>query len=302
MPLGLGCWAFGGMDWGTQNDSDSIAAIKTAFHHGITHFDTAQVYGKGHSEEILGKALKPYRDKVFIASKTALRPREKVLPSIELSLRRLKTDYIDLFYIHWPRVNGDLEGMMEGLEVARDKGLIRLVGVSNFSIEQLQRVSRVGKVDVHQICYNLLWRWPEEQMISYCQSQGIAIITYSSLAQGILTGKFQDNVQFAEGDHRKNIVFFEDLIWPKIFDGVNRLKTIAAQTEFTLTELAIRWVASRSGVKTVLVGVRDSNQVKQNINSFSKKIPPDILEKLTQVSDLLIKEIPDTGNIFRYYP
>lgn len=300
--LGLGCWLYGGTDWGAQSDNDSLDAIKAAFERGITHFDTAQSYGRGHSEEILGSALKGVREKVFIASKMMFTPKQKVESSIVNSLKRLKTDYIDLYYIHWPRKNADLEGMMEGLMNAREKGLIRGIGVSNFSVEQMERLLQVGKIDAHQFCYNLLWRWPEKQLVPFCVKNGISIITYSSIAQGILTGKFEKEIEFEPGDHRQNTVLFDKENWPAVYEGVENLKKIAASTGRTLLDLAIRWVLSRPGVSTVLVGARNSMQVELNTKALTGEIAPDVLNEMTLASDAIIKNIPDTGNIFRWYP
>ncbi len=300
--LGLGCWVFGGSDWGTQSDNDSLDAIKAGYEKGITHFDTAQVYGKGHSEELLGRALKGVREKVFIASKMMFTPKDRVEASIVSSLKRLKTDYIDLFYIHWPKKNADLEGMMEGLIRAREKGLIRGIGVSNFSIEQMERLLHIGKIDAHQFCYNLLWRWPENNIIPFCIQNGISIVTYSSIAQGILTGKFGKEIEFASGDHRKYTVLFEKDLWPFVYEGVENLKNIAEQSSRSLLDLAIRWVLSRQGVSTVLVGARNSSQVQLNVKSLDGDVDGAILDELTRVSNLITKTIPDTGNIFRWYP
>lgn len=300
--LGLGCWVFGGSDWGTQNENDSLDAIKAGYDKGITHFDTAQAYGKGHSEELLGRALKGVREKVFIASKMMFTQREKVENSIASSLKRLKTDYIDLFYIHWPRKNADLEGMMEELVRAREKGLIKGIGVSNFSIEQMERLLRVGHIDANQLCYNLLWRWPEHNLIPFCMEKKISIVTYSSIAQGILTGKFGKEIEFAVGDHRKHTVLFEKEHWPLVYEGVENLKNVTENSGRSLLELAIRWILSRQGISTVLVGARNGLQVQSNVKSLDGEINSTILDELTSVSNLIMKTIPDTGNIFRWYP
>lgn len=300
--IGLGGWVFGGVNWGEQSDNDSLDAIKAAFERGITHYDTAQSYGKGHSEELLGRALKGVRQKVFISSKMMFTPKEKVESSILASLRRLKTDYIDLYYIHWPKKNADLEGMMEGLMIAREKGLIRGIGVSNFSVEQIEKLLRIGSIDAHQFCYNLLWRWPEQNIIPFCIQKGISIVTYSSIAQGILTGKFPREIEFLPGDHRKDTVLFDKELWPAVYEGVEQFKTIAMLSGRSLLDLAIRWVLKRQGVTTVLIGARNSKQVELNAKSLEGEIDSKYLDQLTEISDLIKKGIPDTGNIFRWYP
>ena len=300
--LGLGCWALGGQDWGAQDDSDSLDTIKAAYERGVTHFDAAQAYGKGHAEELLGRALKGVRERVFIASKMMFTPGEKVEASIQASLKRLRTDYVDLFYIHWPRKNADLESMMEGLVRAREKGLIKGIGVSNFSVAQMKQVMAVGAVDAHQICYNLLWRWGEHELIPFCREHGVAVITYSSVAQGILCGKFPREIEFAPGDHRKRTVLFGNDVWPGVYDGVEHLKKIAASAHRPLVDLAIRWVLSRQGVTAILVGARNSLQIEQIVKALDGEIDPIFMNQLTTLSDSINKNIPDTGNIFRWYP
>lgn len=300
--IGMGCWAIGGKDWGYQSDSDSIDALKAAFNMGINHFDTAQVYGKGHSEELIGKALHTVRSELFIASKMMYTAPEKVENLLKQSLQRLKTDYIDLFYIHWPRKNGNLAAMMEKLVALREKGYIRGIGVSNFSVEQMKEVMTVGRIDAHQMCYNLLWRFPEKQLIPFCIDNAIAVIPYSTIAQGILVGKFDRELNFDSDDHRKGTVLFEKETWPDVYNGVQEFKRIASEAGHTLLECAIQWTLERPGIQSVLVGARNSLQIKQNAEAIKNKIDKGILDKLTDASEIINRKIPDTGNIFRWYP
>ncbi len=300
--IGMGCWAIGGKDWGNQSDTDSINALKTAFDMGINHFDTAQAYGKGHSEELIGKALHKVRSELFIASKMMYTVPEKIENLLKQSLQRLKTDYIDLFYIHWPKKNGNLPAMMEKLVGLQEKGFIRGIGVSNFSVEQMKEVMSVGRIDAHQMCYNLLWRFPEKQLIPFCKENAVAVIPYSTIAQGILTGKFNRELSFESTDHRRGTVLFEKEIWPEVYNGVQDLKRIASESGQSLLECAIQWTLKRSGIQSVLVGARNSIQVKQNTNAIKYEIDKSILDRLTDASEMINQKIPDTGNIFRWYP
>jgi myo-inositol catabolism protein IolS len=300
--LGMGCWAIGGRDWGLQSDTASVKALKCAFDYGITHFDTAQAYGKGHSEELIGKALKTKRSEIFIASKVVYVPPEKVEKYICLSLRRLKTDYIDLFYIHWPRKNVNLASMMEKLVQARERGIIRGIGVSNFSVSQMQEVMKAGSIDAHQLCYNLLWRWPEREIIPFCKKHHISVVTYCTIAQGILSGRFIEKNNFSEGDHRKNIVFFEEDVWQNVFKGVEKFKKIAAIANKSLTTCAILWAMKQDGIASVLVGARTEEQVRGNVKSIQESIEENVFDRLTKESGCLMDWIPECGNIFRWYP
>ncbi len=302
--LGLGCWAFGGSQWGYQDDSDSLAAMEAALRCGMNHFDTAEGYGNGRSERLIGKFLQGRRADIFLATKST--PYDPVARAVrqrvDESLHRLCTDTIDLYYIHWPLKGKDLRPVMEALERARKEGKIRAIGVSNFSVEQMQQVSEVGHIDAHQLCYNLLWRFPERDVIPYCADNDIAVVTYSSIGQGILTGKFPREPKFQEGDSRAGMVLFDKDVWPSVYDGVKRLGEIAASLNRPLEHLAIRWIAVQRGITSILVGARNATQVQQNAAAMQGDIPQAAFESMTEISDALMQSVPDVGNIFRYYP
>lgn len=301
--LALGCWTFGGAQWGGQDDAESLRAMERAFELGMTHFDTASGYGGGHSERVVGEFIRDKRDSIFLASKQgANAKKEKYAGSIRSSLERLGTDYVDLYYIHWPKSNIDLRPTMEALVEAQEEGLVGAIGVSNFSTEQMDQISEVGRIDAHQLCYNLLWRWDEADIIPYCVEHGISVVTYSSIAQGILTGKFPQQPEFREGDQRPQTTLFDPLVWPHVFAGVEEMKTVAEESGRSLTHLAIRWVAEQSAVTSVLVGVRNAAQVEENAQAMDGEIERTVFERLTAISDRVRDQIPDTGNIFRYYP
>lgn len=300
--LGLGCWPLGGDQWGRQEDRDSLATIQRAFEEGISHFDTAQMYGRGHGEELIGKVLGPVRSNVFIATKIPYVPKEKVETAVAVSLKRLQTEVIDLLYIHWPKKGGDLAGMMEAMERLRAKGQISRIGVSNFSVAQMQEVMKAGTIDVHQVCYNLLWRREERETIPFCRRHGIGIITYSSLAEGILTGKFGKNLDFTPGDHRKYTLLFGKEVWPKVYEVVENMKRIAAEAKTPLAHCAIRWLMAQEGIISVLVGCRTPDQVSSNVKSLESDIHQTAIARVAEISDNLAAIIPDEGNIFRWYP
>ncbi len=301
--LGLGCWQFGGNAWVGQDDADSMKAMEAAFDQGINHFDTATGYGKGHSEEMVGRFIKDKREQLFVATKVgAMAKAEKYTEGIEASLKRLDTDYVDLYYIHWPKTDVDLRPTMEALEKAREQGKVRAIGVSNFSPEQMDQIAEVGTINAHQLCYNLVWRYDEKDVIPYCRKHDIAIVTYSSIAQGILTGKFPREPKFEEGDVRASTIHFDPEVWPKVYEGVEKLKAVAQRAGRPLVDLAIRWVAAQEGVANVLVGVRNDKQLKQNVEAMSGEVSDDVLAELTRISDQIASDIPDVGNIFRHYP
>ncbi|NWG76480.1 MAG: aldo/keto reductase, partial [Rubrivivax sp.] len=219
-PLGLGCWSFGPDQWSGKEDANLLAAMDAALRCGITHFDTAADYGDGYSERLVGRFLASgQRDRVFLASKANIDKMDArhMLEQVEASRARLQTDLIDLFYIHWPRTGKDMRPVMEGLETARRRGLIGAIGVSNFSVEQMEQVSETGHIDVHQLNYNLFWRYREQDIIPYCVDHQIAIVTYGSAAHGILGGRFSRHLNLPEGDQRREILLFRDDVWPHVY-------------------------------------------------------------------------------------
>lgn len=302
-PIALGGFLFGTDPWKEQRAA-VFDMLEIALKKGLNHFDTAIDYGAGQSEQLLGQFLKGRREQVFLASKANLDEMSatQMLEQVDQSLARLQTEMIDLFYIHWPRQGKDLRPLMEGLELARQQGKIFAIGVSNFSVEQMEQVAEVGQINAHQLGYNLFWRAAEKEIIPYCREHQIAVVTYSSIAQGILTGKFPRQLQFAHGDQRADIIFFEGAVWPHVYAGVDQLKALAQAQDRPLTHLAIRWVLHQKDINTAIVGARTADQVKRNAESLVGDIPPHIFEQMTEISDAVIRHIPDTGNMYRYYP
>ncbi|RPJ43367.1 MAG: aldo/keto reductase, partial [Chloroflexi bacterium] len=225
-PLGLGCWVFDNQLWSSQAEEALLDTMQTALQLGINHFDTATGYGNGASEEVVGHFLSRSgrREHVFLASKADVADTAQgMLENIRRSLERLQSATIDLYYIHWPDDGRDMRPTMEGLEQARRQGWINAIGVSNFSPEQMEQVAQAGKIDAHQLGYNLFWRFRERDAIAYCRERGIPVITYSSLAQGILTGKFARQLDLRRGDARNGIIFFQPGIWPRVYQAVEQL-------------------------------------------------------------------------------
>jgi myo-inositol catabolism protein IolS len=299
--------ALGGTIFGDQGDEGWLAVMTAAFAAGIHHFDTASGYDNGRSETLIGQFLRAEpgrRDAIFLASKAS--PREitaaAMLAQVDQSLARLQTEVIDLYYIHWPRQGQDLRPWMEGLERARHQGKIRAVGVSNFSVAHMEQVATVGTIDTHQLCYNLLWRFAEREIIPYCRQHEITVTTYSSVAQGVLTGKFARQPQLVAGDKRPNTVLFDETVWPHVYNGVEQIKALAAEVQRPLSHLALRWVLAQAGIDTAVVGARTPAQIQDNANALQGTLPASLFAQMTAISDEVIQHIPDTGNQYRYYP
>jgi len=283
-----------------EADRDFLGAIETAYGLGIRHFDTASSYGGGHSEELYGQFLEGRRNEVFLASKAdpAETTAAAMYDMICASLRRLSVDSIDLYYIHWPRTGRDMRPLMEGLERARAEGKIGAIGVSNFSVAEMASLAEVGRIDAHQLGYNLLWRRTEADIIPYCAANGIAVYAYSTLAHGILTGKFGRDPGLVPTDQRNRILPFQPANWPHVFEAVEEMKAIAAEAGRPLPHLAIRWNLSRPGIAGVVVGNRNAQQAAETIPALAGDIAPEIFARLTAVSDRLMAHMPEASNLF----
>ena len=295
--LGMGCWALGGKQWGGQSGKDSFAVLETAWEKGIRHFDTARGYGV--SVYLLGRFLEDRRGGAFLASKVF--PGEEVSSirrGLEESLKRLRTDFIDLYYLHWPRAGTPLRGQMEILAQAQAEGLIGAVGVSNFSVSQLVEALSVAPVDFLQCGYHLFWRRIEKETLPFCREAGIRVVSYSSLGQGILTGKFPGQVKFPKGDHRAKVLHFRDDVWPEVHGAVERLKPLAERAGRPLAHLALRWCAAQPGISLVLAGARNPRQVLENVGAMEGPLDPDILAEMTRISEELCPHLPEQDNIF----
>lgn len=288
-PIIMGTWQAGKKMWAGIEDEETTKAIRTAYESGITTIDTAIVYGGGHSERIVAKALSDVRDKVVYASKVfADRLQyDKLIASCEESLSNLNTDYIDLYQIHWPSGSFNtpvipISESMEALNKLKEQGKIRAIGVSNFSREQLAEASQYGRIDSLQPPYSLFWRQVEKDAMPYCIENNISILAYSSLAQGILTGKFGDNPQFAEGDHRADHRLFKPNNYQRVQKALSELKPIAQEHNCTLAQLALAWLIAQPQTNAI-AGARNSSQVTDNIQAANITLSESDIKKIDQI-------------------
>jgi aryl-alcohol dehydrogenase-like predicted oxidoreductase len=271
--LGLGAWAMGGggwaASWGPQNDTVSVATVHAALDQGITWVDTAAVYGLGHSEEVLGIALQGRRKDVFVATKCTRRWRSdgsmyasgepaSIRQECEASLTRLRTDYLDLFQLHHPTSDVALEATWGEMIRLREEGKTRFIGVSNFDVDAVRRCVTIGPVDSVQSSYNLIHREIEAELLPFCQSQGIAVLTYGPLAHGTLTGSFRPD-RLAEEDWRRRDSPLLDV--PRSLRVVEAIRPLADEYGWTPGQLAIAWVLANPDVTSAIVGARSPSQI-----------------------------------------
>ncbi len=285
-PIGLGTWAIGGGDnpygWGPQDDKESIAAIQRALDLGVNWIDTAAGYGKGHSEEVVGRAIAGRRDEVIVATKCGILWQEdgseiyghlkadSIRREVENSLRRLQVETIDLYQIHWPWPDEDIEEGWATIAELIKEGKVRYGGVSNFNVEQLKRVQAIHPVASLQPPYSMLARGIEAEIMPFCAQNNIGIVVYSPMQAGLLTGKMTKErvAQFPADDWRKaKSPYFQEPELSLNLALVEELRPIAERNGRSLAELAIAWVLRRPEVTSAIVGARRPSQIEQTVSA-----------------------------------
>lgn len=275
--VGLGTWAMGGpweFGWGPQDDDEAVGAITAAIDAGINWIDTAPAYGLGHSEELIAKALKKTDHKPIIATKCGILwndkkekisclKKESIRTECHNSLRRLKLDVIDLYQMHWPDPEEDVEQAWEEMLKLRDEGKVRYLGVCNFKVEQLERIRKIEPAVSLQPPYNMLRRGIEDELLDYCAKHEMGVVAYSTMQRGLLTGKFspQRLASLAPDDHRRRSPDFREPQFSAALELVEQLKKIAERNDRTCAQLAISWVLRRPEVTSAIVGARRPSQI-----------------------------------------
>lgn len=272
--IGLGTWAIGGSEWGAVPEAEAVATCRAIFDHGMNLIDAAPIYGYGRSEEIIGRAMREHgrREDFFIATKAGLEWNERgvfansdparLRQEFEDSLRRLGTDYVDLYQIHWPDTTLPVERAAEVMRELLDAGRIRAVGVSNFSVEQMEAFARVVPVVSNQPPYNIFEREIDAEILPYCERKGIAVITYSSLCRSMLAGRLTAETPFPEGDIRRVDPKFQQPRFGQYLRAVAELDAFAQkQYGKRVLHLAVRWVLDRPGISAALWGAKRPAQL-----------------------------------------
>jgi aryl-alcohol dehydrogenase-like predicted oxidoreductase len=293
--VGLGTWALGGpwqYGWGPQDDGEAVAAILTGLDLGINWIDTAPVYGVGHSEELVGRALKQTKHKPFIATKCGrlwnekkeLVPclkRDSIRRECEASLRRLGVERIDLYQMHWPDPLEDIEEAWEEMALLAAEGKVRYLGACNFNVEQLERVRKIYPVASLQPPYSMLRREPEKELLGYCSVHNVGVVAYSPMQRGLLTGQFSHErlAALAPDDHRRRAPEFQEPAFSASLELVEGLKKIAERRGRTVAQLAISWVLRRPEVTAAIVGARRPSQIRETAPAADWNLSrPDIAE------------------------
>ncbi|MDD4013930.1 MAG: aldo/keto reductase [Candidatus Omnitrophica bacterium] len=287
----LGTWVFGGDFWGGADDKESIAVVREAVRKGVNFIDTAPAYGCGHSEEVIGEALKGIKEKVFIATKCGLEIKGKLVRSdlspgfvrsdVEGSLKRLGRDTIDLIQCHWPDPKTPLKDTLGELEKLVLEGKVRYIGVSNFGKGLLSEALGVLPVVSDQMQYSLFNRDIEKDILNFSVDKGIAIMAYGPLGGGVLTGKYDKRPSFPKTDARSIFyTYYKEPFWSKSRELVGCLDRIAAARNVTSAEVAINWVLSHEAVTSCIVGCRNLKQLEVNAASTEWKLTQEELEEI----------------------
>jgi aryl-alcohol dehydrogenase-like predicted oxidoreductase len=305
----FGAWAAGGWMWGGTERQGAIDAIRASYDLGVTSIDTAPIYGQGTSEEIVGEAIKGIpRDKVQILTKYGMRwdltkgdfafksqdndgnpidvykysGKESIIKECEDSLKRLGTDYIDLYQIHWPDVTTPIDETMEAVQQLIQQGKVRQAGVSNYNVDQMKQAEKVLKLASNQVPFSMINRGIEDELVPYCLENKKSILAYSPMERGLLTGKIKPGHQFAEGDHRAGYRFFKEENIQRTDDLLQKIQPLANSKNATLSQLVIRWTIEQPGITVALVGARNAQQAIQNAKAIDVQLSAEEINFINQ--------------------
>lgn len=311
-PIAFGAWAIGGWMWGGAEEGDAIEAIRASYDIGIRTIDTAPVYGFGRSEELVGKAMQGIeRSSWQLLTKFGMNwetaegeyffdtkgndgqpikmykysSKKQVIHECEVSLKRLKTDYIDLLQIHWPDATTPVSETMEALQILTDQGKILAGGVCNYSAELVEEAIKTYPIASNQVPYSMINRGIEKEIVPQAIKNNISIIAYSPLQRGILTGKIKPGYKFNEGDTREGNTFYTEENIKRANAMLDQLRPIAEGYGASLAQLVLHWTMHQPGVGCVLAGARNPSQVKDNAGALNLSVSAEDMKRIQVIAD-----------------
>lgn len=309
--LGIGCWSFGGGDyWGPQDQRDVEAVVRRALDCGVNYFDTAEGYNEGRSEESLGQALKGRRREAIIGTKVSPSHTEPqtLRRHCEASLRRLQTDVIDIYMVHWPIPSPRVADAFSTLQALQAEGKIRAIGVSNFGVQQLTEALHTGApIAVNQLCYNLLSRAIEMEIVPLCLEHQVGILGYMPLLQGILTGKYRSldevppvrlRTRHFRGDRpgsRHGQPGEEELV----MQTLNAIRSVAERLGVPMGRLALAWTLHKPGITSMVAGIRNVAQLEENLQAATLALSPETVAELDRITDPLKQRLGPNADYFQ---
>ncbi|MEA3402325.1 MAG: aldo/keto reductase [Armatimonadota bacterium] len=305
----FGCWAIaGGQWWGEQDERDATDAMRLAVDIGLNFFDTAEGYGGGASEELLGRGLKGIRDDAIIATKASPSHHEPdaLKQACEDSLRRLQTDYIDVYQLHWPSRSVPFEDTWAAMEELIEEGKVRVGGVSNWGPQDLDEILQHGHPDVNQVSYSLLFRAIEHEIRPKCVEEKVSILCYSPLMQGMLTGKYDGPDDVPEGrarsrhfsDEREGTRHGEEGAEEETFQAIDRIRDICDDIGEEMTHVAVAWLIAQPGVGSVITGIRNPQQARENAAAADLSLPQDVIDRLDEATRPLEEKLGPNADMW----
>ncbi|MBN2133590.1 MAG: aldo/keto reductase [Sedimentisphaerales bacterium] len=307
--VGLGTWAMGGpwqFGWGPQDDGEAVEAVLAALDEGINWIDTAPAYGLGHSEELVGQALRQTGHKPYIATKCGLLWNEKkekvpclkpesIRAECHASLKRLGVETIDLYQMHWPDPDEGVEAAWEEMTRLADERKVRYIGVSNFNVDQLERAAAIRPVSSLQPPYSMLHRQAEDELLAYCGQHDIGVVVYSPMQRGLLTGRFSQErlAGLPLDDHRRRQPDFQEPQFSANLELVEKLARIAERSGRTCAQLAVSWVLRRKEVSAAIVGARRPGQIVETVQASDWDLSPADVDEIEELLTARAKKLGD---------
>jgi len=307
----FGCWGIiGGFNWGPQDERDSIEALRAAYDAGVNFFDSAEAYGDGDSEQLIAKGLSDVRDDIVIATKISgshFRP-DELRAACERSLTNLATDRIDLYQLHWPNHDTPVEETLGLLEALKEEGKIRAYGVSNFGPLDLGGcLATQYAVSSNQLAYNMLFRAIEFEILPVCAREGVSVLCYSSLMQGLLTGKFADADAVPEDRartrhfscSRPHARHSDDGAEGEAFAAIGEIRAVAEELREPMADVSLAWLLAQEGVTSVIVGGRNADHAKRNALAADLTLEQDVIERLSAATDALKQKLGPNADMWQ---
>ncbi|MFP4028804.1 MAG: aldo/keto reductase [Candidatus Brocadiia bacterium] len=280
--LCLGTWNMsGGEGWGPEDDQNSIRIIREVLDRGFNFIDSAHGYGKGHSEEVLGKALDGRRDDAIVSTKIVQCDPSDVEAQLDAALKRLRSDYVDIYIVHWPRPSVSLEDFMGEMVKMKEKGKAREIGASNFNLEQMKIALEFGAISL-QPPFNALWRIIDEDVLPFCRKNQIGVTPYSPLAQGLLTGRYTRGEEKTKGGPRDSNLLFKEPNFSRAKEGASVVDDVADEIGATSAQTALAWVLQTDGITAPIVGVSRMGQWEDNVQALDIELTGEQYDRISR--------------------
>jgi aryl-alcohol dehydrogenase-like predicted oxidoreductase len=296
----LGAWLYGRDAWADVKDDESVQAIHAALDGGINVIDTAAGYGAGYSELVVGEAVKGRRDEVLLASKCGAQP-ERIKQQIDQCLQNMQTDRIDLYQVHYPSPRIPIADTIGAMAELQQAGKLRFIGVSNFSYQQLQEALDTARIETSQPPFNVFWRQIDDEHLPFCREHNIAVLPYSSLAQGLLAGRFRNREDIPDDIRSKNKLMAEG-VFEQCVEVVEYIEEVACKHGKSVVQAAINWTVNFPAITSAIVGARRASQAEENLGGVGWRLTDAEMEEISQRGLRIARELDYSSNMWGYAP